>query len=349
MNVYSQIGDGTSTDRSSPVQTIAGGSNWAQVSCGAFHTAAIKNDGSLWLWGLNTDGELGTDSTNPAASPVQTVCGGLIWTQVSVGQQMTAAIKGDGTLWAWGYNAFGGLGDNSNTARSSPVQIVGTNWHQVSAGNMFSAAVKTNGTLWTWGNNYFGQLGDGSNAHRSSPVQTIAGGYNWAKVSCGYRHVAAINRNKELWTWGENDQGPLGDDTAAPRSSPVQTVASGNLWKSASAGGRLTGALETTCPNQPVVSSYQGSYTSGGEFYCYYGDLVTIYGSNLSSIASITIVTDDGDIPVGGNIVGWSTGVNSLSFNAYIDSGVPSFDGHIVICFDDCPCIFGAGFHFINQ
>ena len=247
-NLYGQIGDNTATNRSSPVQTIAYGTNWMQVACGNYHTAAIKTDGTCWAWGTNTRGQLGSDAFEPA-SPVQTISFGNNWKQISCGDSFTAAIKTDGTLWCWGYNQNGQLGNNTITHRSSPVQTIayGTNWKQVSCGLAHTAAIKTDGTLWSWGRNYEGQLGDNTITHRSSPVQTTAYGTNWKQVSCNNRSLTsvAIKTDGTLWGWGSNGNGVLGDNTMTMRSSPIQTVAFGTNWKKVSCGSGSTAAIKT--------------------------------------------------------------------------------------------------------
>ena len=198
-NAYGQLGDNSVTSRSSPVQTVSGGTNWKSVAGGNYNTAAIKTDGTLWLWGRNNNGELGDNSVTSRSSPVQTVAGGTNWKLVAGGINNIAAIKTDGTLWSWGNNTYGQLGDNSNTNKSSPVQTVsaGTNWKSVSCGFYYTAAIKTDGTLWSWGYNANGQLGDNSITYKSSPVQTVAGGTNWKLVAGGYYHTAAIRDNSD--------------------------------------------------------------------------------------------------------------------------------------------------------
>jgi alpha-tubulin suppressor-like RCC1 family protein len=242
-NYNGRLGDNTTTDTTSPVQTVSAGTNWKQVACGGNHTAAIKTDGTLWTWGRNTNGQLGDNSLTHRSSPVQTVSGGTNWKQVAGGDSHTAAVKTDGTLWMWGGNSYGQLGDNSLTHRSSPVQTVsaGTNWKFVASGYYaHTAAIKTDGTLWTWGRNNFGQLGDNSLTHRSSPVQTVSGGANWKQVSCGRFYTTTIKTDGTLWTWGRNSYGQLGDNTTTGRSSPVQTVSAGTNWKLVACGTYFT-------------------------------------------------------------------------------------------------------------
>jgi alpha-tubulin suppressor-like RCC1 family protein len=140
-NNYGQLAQGTTTNnRSSPIQ-VGTNVNWKEVSAGTKDCFAIKTDGTLWVWGRNNYGQLGTNDTTHRSSPVQTVAGGTNWKQVSNYSGGVAAIKTDGTLWTWGFNLFGQLGTNDRTDRSSPVQTVsgGTNWKSVAAGFTVSA------------------------------------------------------------------------------------------------------------------------------------------------------------------------------------------------------------------
>jgi len=245
-NSTGQLGDNTITNKSSPVQTVVGGNNWRQVAAGVSHTAAVKTDGTLWLWGVNNNGQLGDNTITDKSSPVQTIAGGTNWRQVAACNYYTAAIKTDGTLWSWGYNTNGQLGDNTTTNKSSPVQTIagGTNWRQVSCGSYHTAAIKTDGTLWTWGNDFYGQLGNNTTTAKSSPVQTVTGGTNWRQVACGTYHTAAIKTDGTLWSWGYNVNGQLGDNTTTDKSSPVQTIVGGTNWRQVSSGNYHTAATK---------------------------------------------------------------------------------------------------------
>jgi len=241
---FGRLGNNSTINQSSPVQTISGGNEWQRVSLGDLHSSAIKTDGSLWLWG--SGGLLGNNSTTNQLSPVQTVSGGNNWRQVSLARLHSAAIKTDGTLWIWGYGTRGRLGNNSIINQSSPVQTVsgGTNWRSVSLGYVHSAAIKTDGTLWLWGCGGSGRLGNNSTLDRSSPVQTVSGGTNWRSVSSSY-HSAAIKTDGSLWLWGDGTTGQLGENVAISQSSPVQTVSGGTDWRSVSAGGNFSAAIKT--------------------------------------------------------------------------------------------------------
>jgi alpha-tubulin suppressor-like RCC1 family protein len=254
-NYNGQLGDNTTVYKSSPFQVVGFATNWSSVSCGGSFTAAIKTDGTLWNWGRNNNGQLGHNTTTHRSSPVQTIAGGTNWNSVACGGGHTAAIKTDGTLWLWGYNYQGQLGENTRTDRSSPIQTIagGTNWSKVACGGAHTAAIKTDGTIWVWGKNSYygyggGQVGDNTTVGKSSPVQTIAGGTNWIFVACGSDHTAAIKTDGTLWLWGGGNygtSGELGDNTVINKSSPVQTIAGGTNWSKVACGYGTTAAIKS--------------------------------------------------------------------------------------------------------
>jgi hypothetical protein len=257
-NSQAQLGineGGTTTNRTTPVTTFAGGTNWKQVSCGTFYTGAIKTDGTLWTWGRNDIGQLGINSTLNASTPVTTFAGGTNWNEVSCGYAFASAIKTDGTLWIWGSNLRAHLGINDTIDRLTPVTTFagGTNWKQVSCGAEFPAAIKTDGTLWIWGYNSVGQLGINDSgaaaSNRSTPVTTFAGGTNWKRVNCSYGSVAsAIKTDGTLWVWGNNAVGMLGVNDTTNRLTPVTTSAGGTNWKQSSGGFPFVAAVTSGIP-----------------------------------------------------------------------------------------------------
>ena len=170
-DTYGQLGHGTQYVYTSLPSQVGTDVTWTQVSAGNLHVLAIKSDGTLWAWGQNNKGQLGTNNTTNYCSPVQ--IGAAEWAYVSCDWQRSVhAVKTDGTLWGWGYNYYGSVGDGSTTDRSSPVQIGSlTDWKLVGSNSYTPTAIKTDGTLWSWGRGGTGNLGDGTTANRSSPVQ----------------------------------------------------------------------------------------------------------------------------------------------------------------------------------
>jgi len=141
---------------------------------------------------------------------------------VSAGGTHTVAIRTDGTLWAWGSNGGGRLGDGTTTNRHSPVRIgTASDWASVSAGGNHTVGVRTGGTLWAWGSNGSGQLGDGTTTFGTAPIR-IGSASDWASVSAGSSHNVGVRTDGTLWAWGWNGSGQLGDGTTTTRHSPVQ-------------------------------------------------------------------------------------------------------------------------------
>lgn len=251
---YGVLGSGATVSRSSPVTVAGGGTIWEEVEAATGHMVSVKNDGTLWTWGRNANGQLGSNSTTNRSSPVTTV-GSLgtqgDWRVCAAGGDNSAAIKINGTLWTWGDNVSGQLGDGTTTDRSSPQTVAGggTTWDKIALSNLlgagaFAAAIKTDGTLWTWGGNLNGTLGDGSTTSRSSPQTVAGGGTNWFNVSCGYGHTVAVKLDGTLWTWGNNNNGALGI-TGGNRSSPGSIASGGTTWKICSAGNQMSAAIKS--------------------------------------------------------------------------------------------------------
>jgi alpha-tubulin suppressor-like RCC1 family protein len=247
------------THQSSPIQLI--GRQWTDIlslDCGAF---GIENNfttnsfditresafnenccGRLFIWGDNNSGQLGNSGNaipigGTASSPIQ-IPG--TWWKYSRGTDTVHAIRSDCTLWGWGRNRRGIIGDNSIISRCSPVQIPGTAWCAVSTGGSdleSTAALKVDNTLWMWGNGECGVLGLGDVIHRSSPVQIP--GTQWCCVSAGTLMTYAIKTDGTLWAWGQSTNGELAQNNRTSYSSPVQIP--GTQWSAVNR--RNTGAI----------------------------------------------------------------------------------------------------------
>lgn len=214
-NSYRQLGDGTNTDRPTPV--LISSANWAIASAGLAHTVAIKNDGTLWSWGSDSYSQLGNGLSGMAASPEQ-IGTDNDWKEVAAGERATVAIKNNGTLWTWGSNNNGYLGNNAANSFESniPVQVgTETNWNHISGtDSRHCLAIKTDGTLWAWGRNYNGQLGDGTEIDSYTPIQ-IGTDTDWKWIDAGSRNSFALKNDNTLWAWGFCNSGfPL--NTAVP-------------------------------------------------------------------------------------------------------------------------------------
>jgi alpha-tubulin suppressor-like RCC1 family protein len=309
-NVSGCLGDGTTTDRSTPVKIM---SNVASVSLGNNHSAAITTNGDLYTWGYNSYGKLGDETTTDRSTPVKIMSN---IASVSLSGGHSAAITTSGDLYTWGWNAFGQLGDETRTDSSTPVKIM-SNVASVSLGKYHSAAITTSGDLYTWGLNTEGEIGDGTSgilkSVKSTPVKIMS---NVASVSLGQYHSAAITTNGDLYTWGSNKYGQLGNGTNTDSSTPVKimsNVASVSLGLSHSAAITTNGDL----------------YTWGENDYGQLGDGTTTDRSTpvkiKSNIASVSL----GDyhsaaITTNGNLYTWGRNTNGpLGNGTTTDSLVP--------------------------
>ena len=219
-------GLGDTTHRSSPVQLVgqwkSGPRNTGHSGAGAF----LRSDGSLFVWGENSAGNLGLSDTINRSSPVQL---GGTWVKTNA-LYRTFALTASGALWGSGHNSLGQLGLGDNIHRSSPVQTPGT-WSDF-ANSGHTLAIRPDGSLWGWGANDSGQgqFGVGDTIRRSSPVQILG---TWLKISVGSTSSFGIRSDGSLWSWGANTHGVLGLGDGYNRSSPLQIP---GTWSHIAAG-----------------------------------------------------------------------------------------------------------------
>ena len=236
-NHHGQLGDGTTADSSSPVQTqsLGVGRSAVEVLAGSQLSCALLDDGSIVCWGLNSVGQVGDGTTTSRTTPTQTTSLGAGRTAVEIagGDSHVCAILDDGSIVCWGQNDHGQLGDGTTTDKSNPTQTTslgnGRSAIAIDVGPNHSCAVLDDGSVACWGNNQWGQLGDGTTTQRTTPTQTGSLGPSRTAISVevGYAHTCALLDDGAVACWGQNADGRLGDGTNTDRHLPTQTSSFG--------------------------------------------------------------------------------------------------------------------------
>ena len=211
--------------------------------CAGEHSLALKSDGSLWAWGINTYGAIGDGTTSGRLVPTP-IGTDTDWALVAEGAYCSFALKSDGSLWAWGHNASGQLGDGTTTDRLVPTRIgTDVDWVAVAGGLAFSLALKSDGSLWAWGYNEGGRLGDGTTTNRPTPTR-IGTDRDWVRISAGSGYCLALKSDGSLWAWGSNLRGQLGDGTTTEAHTPTR-VGTDTDWVTVACGPDHSLALKS--------------------------------------------------------------------------------------------------------
>ena len=225
-NLVGWLGDGTTTDRSTPVDVVGLGSDVAAIDAGGFSTCALTTAGAVKCWGSNAYGQLGNGNTADQWTPVDVVSlsGGVA--AISVGGSHACALSQAGAVKCWGNNIAGELGDGTTTNRSAPVAVVGlgSGVTSLSLGNYHSCALLVSGGVQCWGPNDRGQLGDGSTVNSLSPIAVSGLSSGVTSIGAGFYHTCALIAGGAMKCWGYNQYGALGDGSSATRTTPVDVV-----------------------------------------------------------------------------------------------------------------------------
>ena len=230
-NVHGKLGDGTTTDRLSPV-LVSGGLSFGSLDAGSGHTCGVTTGGDAYCWGRNNNGQLGTTTSDFCGeTPVDCsripvlVSRPLSFASVSAGGSHTCAITPIGDAYCWGSNGNGQLGSGTTGDRLDPVLVFGgLSFTSLSAGLRHTCGVTSGGDAHCWGGNHNGQVGDGTRTDRLSPVP-VSGGLSFASLSAAGAHTCGLTPEGDAYCWGLGFQGQLGNNTAGGRSSmPVSVL-----------------------------------------------------------------------------------------------------------------------------
>ncbi|HEY4993345.1 MAG TPA: hypothetical protein VII33_14820 [Nakamurella sp.] len=214
-------GSGTVTGSLVPVQ-VSGLSGITAVAGGFGTGYAVRGDGSMWAWGSGNAGQLGNGGTADSPVPVQ-VSGLTNVTAIAAGGINTGyAVRGDGTVWAWGWGGLGQLGNGGTADSAVPVQVSGLSDVTAVAGGWFNGyAIRSNGTVSAWGAGHPGALGNGGTTDSLVPVQ-VSGLSTVTAIAAGFGTGYAVRGDGTVWAWGAGTDGALGNGGTADTAVPVQ-------------------------------------------------------------------------------------------------------------------------------
>ncbi len=259
-NFNGQLGTGLFPNSSVPVQ-VFGLSNVRAIASGQNHCLALKNDSTVSAWGFNQYGQIGNGTTNTVAcnclpSPVAVINLNNV-VAIAGGGYHSLALRKDSTVWAWGRNVNGQLGDSTTTNSSIPVKVKGLSGIiAISAGGIHSLALKSDGSVYAWGGNINGQLGDSTINDKIFPVR-LNGVTNVKAISAGYNHSMMLKTDSTVWSWGYNYYSQLGDGTLVDSHYPVQVTALSGM-EAIDAGGSHSIASENNATLRAWGNNFYG-------------------------------------------------------------------------------------------
>ncbi len=309
-NYHGQLGDGTTTQRNTPVNVSGLASGVTALAAGDGHTCALTTGGGVKCWGSNWAGQLGDGTTTSRSTPVNVAGLASGVTGLAAGSSHTCALTTGGRVKCWGWNADGQLGDGTTTDRSTPVNVSGlaSGVAALAAGYRHTCALTTGGGVKCWGNNGSGQLGDGTTTNRSTPVDVVGLASGVTVLGTGGYHTCALTTGARAKCWGENAFGQLGDGTTARRSTPVEV---NGLASSITA---LAGGEMHSC----ALTTGRGVKCWGWNAIGQLGDGTTIWRSTpvdaVGLASGVTALAADGShtcaVTAGGAAKCWGANIN---------------------------------------
>ena len=303
-NYYGQLGNGNTTSSSTPVQVLGvGGSGYLSsvtgVTGGGSHSLALTSTGNVYAWGYNVYGQLGNGTTTDSYTPVQVQgvggSGNLSnVTAVAGGTYHSLALTSTGNAYAWGYNVYGQLGNGTTTDSYTPVQVQGvggsgylSNVTAVAGGVYHSVALTSTGNVYAWGHNGNGQLGNGINTSSSTPVEVLGLGgsgnlSNVTAVAGGENHSLAATSSGNVYAWGWNANGQLGNGNTTDSSTPLLVSLPAN-------GSAQVVAISAGTFDSFALESDGSLWAWGDNSYGQYGN-----GTTTNSLTPIEVYTPSG-------------------------------------------------------
>jgi len=281
-NGYYQLADGTSTTRYTFTLSKLISKSVVKIVGGVSHALALTSTGEVYAWGNNSYGQLGNGSSSTQSTPVKINISNVV--DISAGSYHSLALTSTGEVYAWGYNNYGQLGDGTTTNKSTPTRVIGlpADVVKVVAGYSHSLALTSSGDIYAWGYNYYGQLGNGTTSNSYTPVKVTGLTISAIGVTAGEDYSLALMSSGEVYAWGKNSNGQLGDGTTTNRYTPTKVT------------GLPTDVVKVTAgsAHSLALTSSGSIYAWGYNYYGQLGDGTTNASSVPKQVSSLSGVKD---------------------------------------------------------
>jgi alpha-tubulin suppressor-like RCC1 family protein len=220
-NIFGQIGNDSTNQERTPVSIYGEKKTFCSITASKLHSLGIDYKGQIWGWGYNNEGQLGNNSTVSERTPVSVHIGNKTFCSISTGPSHSIAIDKNGEVWGWGSNYDGQLGIYNLTYFSIPTFITNRKKTKLIATAGWSSFYIKDGQIWGWGNNYSGTLGNNSTVNKSTPISIQGNQKTFCNITAAWYNTNAIDFNGQVWSWGSNSIGGLGNNSTINESTPV--------------------------------------------------------------------------------------------------------------------------------
>jgi alpha-tubulin suppressor-like RCC1 family protein len=260
-NTWGELGDGTTTDRTTSVKVQGLPNNIQFVASGGTHNCALVHNGGARCWGENDKGQLGDGTTTNRSTPVTVTGLPLNLAQIAAADDHTCALLTDGTVKCWGQNNKGQLGDGTTSDRSTPVAVSGlTDVAQIALGDAYTCALLNSGDVECWGLNAFGELGNGTTTDSKSPVFVTGIGPGVRAISAGDATTCAVLLSTQVSCWGDDGSGELGNGSVGGQSDTPVMVSGGSFLSDGASIGLSMGVTACGLDNNQVAQCWGGNF-----------------------------------------------------------------------------------------
>jgi alpha-tubulin suppressor-like RCC1 family protein len=265
-NFTGGLGINSVTNKCTPTSILGTRKTFCQISAGGYKTATIDSSGQVWAWGDNFSGQLGNNSIISERTPVSILGAKKTFCQIASGRSYISAIDKNGLVWGWGDNDKGQLGNNSIISERTPVSILGAKktFCKISSGLGTTIVIDKNGQVWGWGDNYGGQLGDNTIISKRTPVTILGVKKTFCQIAVGGLHTIGLDKNGQVWGWGYNNQGELGDNSIVSKLTPVSILGAKKTFCHIAAGSQYAVGIDKNGQVWGWGNGYDGQLGNNG-------------------------------------------------------------------------------------